>query len=279
MELGLLFDSGSVSESVEVGATHVSSGDDQMSSATEPDAASAPAEQRPRQKRQKRKAGKHTESEPEFALLHEAGWQAQESPSLLAATEVDTRTEKEAETEPEPAVEAESADLDREHEGSSEPEPPAPGIQEPRHWSDDTWTVRVIRNEANNGWAAEIQRNGESEPALVCPWELDRDKIHPKPLDDSAFETLIRTATDMRRRQERQLQAMLHKSVMVQTRSAVITVTLDIVPDDDDSYAVLAACDEAGEELAKVRVAAGFRLSKQVASAWVDSGYRKVDRR
>ncbi|WP_318841055.1 hypothetical protein [Noviherbaspirillum aerium] len=248
-----------------------------MSAATEPDAASAPAEQRPRQQRQKRKAGKHTESEPEFALLHEAGWQAQEPPSLLPVTEVETRTGTEL------AIEPESADLEQEGEGNSEPEsgpePSEPGIQEPRHWSDDTWTVRVIRNEANNGWAAEIQRNGESEPALVCPWELDRDKIHPKPLDGSAFETLIRTATDMRRRQERQLQAMLHKSVMVQTRSAVITVTLDIVPDDDDSYAVLAACDEAGEELAKVRVAAGFRLSKQVASAWVDSGYRKVDRR
>ena len=40
-----------------------------------------------------------------------------------------------------------------------------------------------------------------------------------------------------------------------------VTVKLDIVADEDDPYAELSAHDAAGEELARVRVGAGFRLS------------------
>jgi hypothetical protein len=253
LELGLLFQAG------EEAGSSLPAADDQGAA----DAASVteqqPKEQQPERRPRRRIARKgHTESEPEFAQLHETGWQAGETPSLLDYAQT--------------AAEPESQSL-----AALEPEPAAPGIQEPRLWSDDAWTVRVIRDENGHGWAAEIQRSGDTEPALVCPWETDRDK-NPKPLDGAAFDALVKAAADMRRRQELQLRAMLHKSVTVQTRSSVITVTLDIVPDEDDSHALLAAVDESGTQLAEVRVAPGFKLSQRTASAWVDSGYRKVER-
>jgi hypothetical protein len=54
-----------------------------------------------------------------------------------------------------------------------------------------------------------------------------------------------------------------------------ITVLLDIVPDDDNPYATLSAQDEGGDTLAEVRVAAGFKLNRNTAQAWVDAGFEK----
>jgi hypothetical protein len=51
-------------------------------------------------------------------------------------------------------------------------------------------------------------------------------------------------------------------------------VTLDIVPDDDDPYAILAATDEMGEQVAKVRVSAGFKLTPASAYAWIENDFR-----
>ncbi len=44
-----------------------------------------------------------------------------------------------------------------------------------------------------------------------------------------------------------------------------------------DPHALLAAHDAAGEELARVRVASGFKLNKASASAWIDAGFRRPD--
>jgi len=52
-------------------------------------------------------------------------------------------------------------------------------------------------------------------------------------------------------------------------------VTLDIVPDEYDPHAVLAAQDTFGEQLAQVRVPPEFKLSVSSASAWIDNGFRK----
>ena len=54
-----------------------------------------------------------------------------------------------------------------------------------------------------------------------------------------------------------------------------IAVTLDIVPDEDDPHALLAAADADGEALAQVRVAAGFKLNATSALAWIDDEFRK----
>ncbi|MBA3596872.1 MAG: hypothetical protein H0W40_05775 [Methylibium sp.] len=152
---------------------------------------------------------------------------------------------------------------------------PAAPVHEARLWRDDCWTARVVKNEDDEGWAVEMIKQGEPEPALVGPWTMGRDKKNPKPLDVSAFHTLVKTACEVLRRHEQQLQAQLHKRITVAAPSGRISVTLDIVADEDDPYAVLGATDAAGEPLASVRVAAGFRLNAASAGAWIEDGYRK----
>ncbi|AIY42936.1 hypothetical protein LT85_3778 [Collimonas arenae] len=148
-------------------------------------------------------------------------------------------------------------------------------IQEPRLWCDDGWTARIIKNDDDDGWAVAMIKDGEREPALIGPWTMGRDKKNPKPLDPTAFITLVKTATEFVRRHEQQLYAMLHKTITVNDGAATISVTLDIIPDDDFPYAVLTAHDEDREQLAQVKVAATFKLSQSSASAWVANGYRK----
>ena len=151
---------------------------------------------------------------------------------------------------------------------------PAP-VNEPRLWRDNGWTARVVKNEDDEGWAVEMIKDGEPEPALVGPWTMGRDKKNPKPLDASAFNTLVKTASEVLRRHEQQLHAMHHRSVTVTAQSRRITVTLDIVADEDDPHAWLGARDGAGEALARVRVAPGFKLSSASATAWIEDDFRK----
>jgi hypothetical protein len=47
------------------------------------------------------------------------------------------------------------------------------------------------------------------------------------------------------------------------------------VPDEDEPYAMLSALDEAGEELARVRVAANFKLTADSAEAWIEQDFAK----
>lgn len=122
-------------------------------------------------------------------------------------------------------------------------------------------------------------KDGEPEPALIGPWTMGRDKKNPKPLDGSAFITLVKTATEFVRRHEQQLHATLHQSVEVSTASARVTVCLDIMPDDDNPSATLSAQDEAGELLAQVRVVPSFQLKRSSAVAWVESGFARPGER
>jgi hypothetical protein len=149
-------------------------------------------------------------------------------------------------------------------------------LHEPTLWRDNGWTARVIKNNDDDGWAVEMIKHGQAEPALVGPWTMGRDKKNPKPLDTTAFNTLVKTASEVLRRHEQQLHAQLHKSVFVMAAAGRIEVTLDIVPDDDDAHALLTATDADGAELAQVRVPAGFKLSPDSASAWIDGGFAKL---
>jgi len=148
-------------------------------------------------------------------------------------------------------------------------------IQEPRLWRDERWTATVIKNEDDDGWAVAMTLAGEAEPALVGPWTMGRDKKNPKPLDAAAFNTLVKTASEVLRRHEQQLHAQLHKSLKVDTPDGRLEVLLDIVPDEDNPYALLSARDEHGEQIAQVRVPASFRLSESSASAWVENEFRR----
>lgn len=146
-------------------------------------------------------------------------------------------------------------------------------IHEDRLWKDDGWTARVIKNEDDEGWAVAMFKDGESEPALVGPWTMGRDKKNPKPLDTNAFSTLVKTASEVLRRHEQQRHAALNKSVMTTVNDAAITVTLTIVPDDYEPYGVLTAIDEQGSEIASKRVEPNFSLTRASASAWADKKF------
>ncbi len=147
--------------------------------------------------------------------------------------------------------------------------------REARLWRGDGWTANVIRNEDDDGWAVAMTKDGEAEPALVGPWTMGRDKKNPKPLDGPAFSTLVKTAHEFVRRKEQQLHASLHQSIAVTAKSARVTVTLDIIPDEDNPHALLAATDADGGQLAQVRVTPSFRLNRASAIAWVEADFRK----
>ena len=151
------------------------------------------------------------------------------------------------------------------------PEP----IHDTTLWRDNGWTARVIKNEDDEGWAVAMTRDGEPEPALVGPWTMGRDKKNPKPLDTAAFNVLVKTAAEVIRRHEQALHAQHHKNVSVTVAGRRVLVTLDIVPDEDDPHAVLAAQDAFGEALAKVRVKPNFKLTTASAEAWIEDGFRK----
>ena len=150
-----------------------------------------------------------------------------------------------------------------------------PKIQEPRLWSGDGWTAKVIKNEDDEGWAVAMTKDGAAEPALVGPWTMGRDKKNPKPLDVNAFNTLVKTASEFVRRSEQQLHATLHQRITVTAGGARITVSLDIVPDEEHPHALLSAHDEAGQLLAEARVAPSFRLNRTSAVAWAENGFGK----
>ena len=148
-------------------------------------------------------------------------------------------------------------------------------INEPRLWVADGWTAKVIKNEDDDGWAVAMIKDGEPEPALIGPWTMGRDKKNPKPLDVNAFHTLVKTASEFVRRHEQQLHAELHQSLTITAGTARVTVNLDIVPDEDNPYAVLSANDDKGDELATVRVAANFKLTRASAEAWALGNFVK----
>jgi hypothetical protein len=148
-------------------------------------------------------------------------------------------------------------------------------LKEARLWRDNGWTARVIKNENDEGWAVAMTRHGEAEPALVGPWTMGRDKKNPKPLDTNAFNTLVKTANEVLRRHEQQTHALLHRQLYVETAAGRLSITLDIVPDDDDPHAWLAANDADGRELARVRVGAGFKLSAASAERWIEADFAR----
>ena len=147
--------------------------------------------------------------------------------------------------------------------------------QEPRLWRSDGWTAQIIKNEDDDGWAVAMTADGAAEPALTGPWTMGRDKKNPKPLDGSAFITLVKTAREFVRRSEQQLHATLHQSITVAHGAERITVCLDITPDEDNPWAVLSAKDDGDELLAQVRVSPAFTLNRASAIRWVDGGFAR----
>lgn len=147
-------------------------------------------------------------------------------------------------------------------------------VMEPRLWKKSGWVARVIKNEDDDGWAVEMSRAGDSEPALVGPWTMGRDKKNPKPLDQAAFMTLVKTATEVLVRHEQAARARLHRSISFTSDAGQrLRVDLDIVPDDDDPHAILAVIDEAsGEPVRSGRVSPAFKLNVTSAERFLRTG-------
>ena len=108
---------------------------------------------------------------------------------------------------------------------------------------------------------------------------MGRDKKNPKPLDVSAFNILVKTASEVLRRHEQQLHAQLNRNVTVTAAGRRIQVTLTIVPDEDGATASLVAMDDFGEELGRVPVSPAFKLNANSALAWAESGFVRPDGR
>ncbi len=148
-------------------------------------------------------------------------------------------------------------------------------IKEPGLWRDNGWTARVIKNNDDDGWAVEMLLEGQAEPALVGPWTMGRDKRNPKPLDTNAFNTLVKTASEVVRRHEQHLQALHHKTEWVETERGRVLVKLDVVVDEDDPHALLSAQDAEGQQFAKWRVGAGYKLNARSALAWAEKEFAR----
>ena len=146
-------------------------------------------------------------------------------------------------------------------------EQPVEETSDPRLWKKDGWIARVIKNDDDDGWAVEMLRRGDSEPALVTPWTMGRDKKNPKPMDHSSFHTLVKTVTEVLVRHAKAAHDRLHRTCTVSLDDGRrIRVDLDIAEDEDDPHGMLTAFDEAsGESLRTTRVAAAFKLSPPTA--------------
>jgi hypothetical protein len=154
------------------------------------------------------------------------------------------------------------------------------GEQSDRLWKRDGWIARVIKNEDDEGWAVEMSRVGDAEPALVGHWTMGRDKKNPKPMDHSSFQTLIKTATEVMVRHEAAAKSRLHRSVTCGDDRGRFKVDLDIARDEDDPHAMLTAFDEAtGEQLRSTRVSAGFKLTASSAQRFALTGHTGEDSR
>ena len=159
---------------------------------------------------------------------------------------------------------------------SIELEPEEVAIFEDRLWHHKGWEARVIKNEDDDGWAVAMTQDGQAEPALVGPWTMGRDKKSPKPVDVSAFNTLVKTASEVIRRNEQHQAALLHKAIEIEVRGLRVTVALDIEPDEENPTATLTATGADGSQLAKVQARPDHSLTRTSAQRWADAGYPRA---
>ena len=147
-------------------------------------------------------------------------------------------------------------------------------ITEATRWKKAGWIAQVIKNEDDDGWAVAMTRVGDSEPALVGPWTMGRDKRNPKPLDAGAFATLVKTASEVLRRHEQAARERLHRTLSFVTDAGQrLRVDLDLVADDDDPHAILRVYDEGtDEEVRSGRVSPAFKLNAATVQRFVRTG-------
>ncbi len=162
-----------------------------------------------------------------------------------------------------------------------EPTAPAalPDVMEPTYWRKNGWTARVIKNEDDDGWAVEIHKIGLTEPALISPWVMGRDKKNPKPFDAPAFATFVKTASEVLDRSARQHDAKMKKRLSIAWGGRWFEVVLELIADEYEPHAILSATDDTGTVVAKHQVTPGFKFTRDVANAWVQGGFEEPSKK
>ena len=150
-----------------------------------------------------------------------------------------------------------------------------PDIMEPTLWRKNGWTARVIKNEDDDGWAVEIRKAGVPEPVLISPWVMGRDKKNPKPFDEPAFATFVKTASEVLDRSARQRDAAMKKRVDVAWDGRWYAVFLEQVADEYEPHAILSATDEQKQTVASFRVPPNFKFTRDRANAWAQGGFQE----
>jgi len=145
---------------------------------------------------------------------------------------------------------------------------------DPRLWKKAGWIARVIKNDNEEGWAVSMTRVGDSEPSLVSPWTMGRDKVSPKPLNHTDFKTLLKGANDVLRRAEVALHARLHRSITCKGESGqALRADLDIQQDEDDPHAILSVVDLGTKEIVRSgRVSPASKLSEANVQRFLRTG-------
>lgn len=145
---------------------------------------------------------------------------------------------------------------------------------DPRVWKKAGWIARVIKNDSDEGWAVSMTRVQDSEPSLVSPWTMGRDKVNPKPLDHAGFATLLKGANDVLRRHEAALHARLHRSITCSVDGGQrVRADLDLQQDEDDPHAILAVVDEStGEVMRQGRVSPATKLNAAAVQRFLRTG-------
>ncbi len=149
-----------------------------------------------------------------------------------------------------------------------------PDVMEPRFWRRLGWTARVRKHDDDDGWAVEMTRVGDAEPALVGPWTMGRDKKNPKPLDQGAFTTLVKTASEVLRRHEQHARAQVHKAFVYDRADGQrVRCLLDVAGTDEDPHSVLTCTDDiTGEPIGSGRVAVRFRMTATSVERFLANG-------
>jgi len=156
---------------------------------------------------------------------------------------------------------------------SDETQASEPDVMEPTFWRRGGWSAKVIKNEEDDGWAVEIHKAGISEPVLISPWVMGRDKKNPKPFDGPAFTTFVKTASEFLGRSAKQREAALKKQVSVAWDGVWYSVALEQVVDEYEPHATLSVIDDRGKKICSHRVAANHKFSRDAMGEWAKNGF------
>lgn len=159
----------------------------------------------------------------------------------------------------------------------SEASSSAPADEEHPHtalrWEDRGWSARILKNDEGEGWAVEVCRRGEALPILRSPWPMTAEQDAPKPLDRSAFNTLVTTASEILQRNSVSPHTGEQQRLKLFVLGRRWEITLEIAFGGLEAGATLSARDADDEEVARQRVPAGFQLECAPIIAWIEHGF------